>query len=52
MKYRILQIVALLILLANLSSCGQGRWQRYKYRGHYINKKQYRKFHTHHNRDW
>jgi hypothetical protein len=52
MKYRILRSVALLVLLAFVSSCGEGRWKRYHYREHYVHKKRYRSFHQHHNRDW
>lgn len=52
MKYRILRVIALFLLLINLSSCFEGRWANYKNRHHYIHKKHYYRMHMHHNGDW
>ncbi len=52
MKFRILRILALLFLMANLSSCYMGTWARYKNKRHYVHKKKYRSYHKHRNRDW
>jgi hypothetical protein len=52
MKFNLLRLIVLVMLLALVSSCGEGRWRRYGYREHYIHKSRYRKFHEHHNRDW
>ncbi|GAA4469281.1 hypothetical protein GCM10023093_28420 [Nemorincola caseinilytica] len=52
MKYKILRIIALIVLMANLSSCYMGTWARYRHKGHYVHKKKYRSYHKHHNRDW
>lgn len=52
MKYRILQIIALFVLLGTMSSCYKNTWARYGHKSHYIHKKKYHSFHKHHNRDW
>ncbi|MCF8449258.1 MAG: hypothetical protein K9G49_05240 [Taibaiella sp.] len=52
MKIKFLRVLILLFLMANLSSCFQGRWQRYHHKSHYVNKKHYRSYHKHRNRDW
>ena len=52
MKYKILRTIALLLLMANLSSCYMGTWRRYGHKSHYVKKKKYYSFHKHRNRDW
>ena len=52
MKYQILRLIALFIILINLSSCFEGRWGHYKNRHHYIHKKHYARMHQHRNGDW
>ncbi|MCD6011726.1 MAG: hypothetical protein K0Q79_1588 [Flavipsychrobacter sp.] len=50
---KILRIVALLLILVNLSSCFQGKWQKYRKNTHYIKKgKKYQKYHSRRNGDW
>lgn len=52
MKFTVLRILIILFVVAGISSCGMNRWARMNYRGHYVKKQQYRKFHEHRNRDW
>jgi len=52
MKYKILRVIALLLLLVHLSSCFQGRWRHYHDKHFYMHKKHFSKWHRRHNGDW
>ncbi len=52
MKQKLFRIIALLLILINLSSCFENKWFKYHRKYHYIHKKNYAKMHARHNRDW
>ncbi len=53
MNNKFFRIIALLIVLVNLSSCFEGRWAKYNKKTHYIKKgKKYPKYHARRNGDW